>query len=134
MGALALEAANPFGFYTFAVLFLARISAKLNLYLGVPRINTEFLPETLVHLPSHFRRARMNVMFPLSVTALTFATGCWLERLAMAPTSAQVVGYALLTALTALALLEHWFMVIPLPDAKLWRWLLPAPAITEDKT
>jgi hypothetical protein len=22
--------------------------------------------------------------------------------------------------------LEHWLMVVPLPDAKLWRWMLPA--------
>jgi len=34
------------------------------------------------------------------------------------------IGWAL-AALTALALLEHWFMVLPLPDAKLWRWMLP---------
>ncbi|MBM7068593.1 putative photosynthetic complex assembly protein PuhE [Actibacterium sp. 188UL27-1] len=134
MVALALDAANPFGFYTFATLFLARVSAKLNLYFGVPRINTEFLPQTLAHLPSHFRQARMNVLFPFSIAALAFATVCWLERLATAPNSASTVGYALLTALTALALLEHLFMVIPLPDAKLWRWLLPAPRITEDKT
>jgi len=25
-----------------------------------------------------------------------------------------------------LATLEHWLMVIPLPDAKLWRWMLPS--------
>jgi hypothetical protein len=23
-------------------------------------------------------------------------------------------------------LLEHWFMVLPLPDEKLWRWMMPA--------
>ncbi|MEL6520467.1 MAG: putative photosynthetic complex assembly protein PuhE [Pseudomonadota bacterium] len=134
MGALAKTADNPVGFYAFAILFLARISAKLNLYMGVPRINTEFLSRSLAHLPSHFRQARMNAVFPVSVTLLTFATACWLERMVLAPNSAEMVGYALLTALTALALLEHWFMVVPLPDAKLWRWLLPAPAITEDKT
>jgi len=33
----------------------------------------------------------------------------------------------LLAALSALALIEHWLMVVPLPDAKLWRWMLPAP-------
>jgi putative photosynthetic complex assembly protein 2 len=48
---------TPSGFWTFAVLFFARISAKLNLFFGVPRINTEFLPRPLAHLPSHFRRA-----------------------------------------------------------------------------
>ncbi|MDZ7599695.1 MAG: DUF3623 family protein [Desulfobacterales bacterium] len=51
------DAANPFGLWTFAVLFFARVSAKLNLFFGVPRINTEFLPRPLAHLPSHFRIA-----------------------------------------------------------------------------
>ena len=49
---------------------------------------------------------------------------CWLERLWVAE-PAQAVGFALLTAMTALALLEHWLMVLPLPDARLWRWMLP---------
>lgn len=120
-------AANRFTLWTFAVLFFARITAKLNLFFGVPRIHTEFLPGPLAHLPSHFRRAPMNAFFPASVTALSFAVACWLERLATATTEGQTIGFTLLTALTALALLEHWFMVIPLPDQKLWRWMLPAP-------
>lgn len=120
-------APNTFGFWTFAVLYFARISAKLNLFLGVPKINTEFLPQALSHLPSHFRTAPMNALFPLSVTGLSFAVACWLERIWSAQTQADVIGFALLAAMTALALLEHWFMVLPLPDEKLWRWMLPAP-------
>ncbi|MEJ6393253.1 putative photosynthetic complex assembly protein PuhE [Gymnodinialimonas sp. 2305UL16-5] len=116
---------NQFGTWTFALLFVARISAKLNLYLGVRKINVEFIPEPLNHLPSHFRHARMNWLFPISITGLSFAVACWLERLWAAETGADVVGFALLSALTALALLEHWFMVLPLPDEKLWRWMLP---------
>jgi putative photosynthetic complex assembly protein 2 len=38
--------------------FRARISAKLNLYLGVRKINVEFIPQHLNHLPSHFRISR----------------------------------------------------------------------------
>lgn len=138
VGALALlthaawGASNPFGLYTFALLFFARLSAKLNLFFGVPRIHTEFLPRPLQHLASHFRHARMNWIFPISVTLLTFATGFWLERAWNAPTQAALVGHILLAALTALALLEHWFMVLPLPDQKLWRWMLPdSPAATD---
>ena len=127
-------AANAFGLWTFAVLFFARISAKLNLFLGVPKINTEFLPSALAHLPSHFRRTAMNWLFPLSVTALSFAVACWLERILAATHVADVVGFALLAAMTALALMEHWFMVLPLPDEKLWRWMLPAPKQTLEKT
>lgn len=120
-------AANPFALWTFMVLFFARISAKLNLFFGVPHINTEFLPRPLAHLPSHFRVARMNGVFPVSVTALTFATACWLERALGATDAGAITGFWLLSALTALALLEHWFMVLPLPDQKLWRWMMPAP-------
>ena len=36
-----------------------------------------------------------------------------------------------LASLTALALFEHWMMVLPLPDAALWRWLLPSPKETK---
>ncbi len=128
MGAVAWNATNHFGFLTFAVLFAARISAKLNLFFGVANINTEFLPTPLAHLPSHFRHRPMNGFFPVSVTALCFAAGCWLERLITAESPGLEAGFALLTALTLLALLEHWFMVLPLPDQKLWRWMIDPPA------
>ncbi len=122
----SLDAVNPFGMWTFAILFFARISAKLNLYLGVRKINVEFIPEPLNHLPSHFRTARMNWLFPLSITGLSFAAACWMERIWSAQTMSQEIGFALLAALTVLALLEHWFMVLPLPDERLWRWMLPS--------
>ncbi len=122
---LSWGAENMFGTWTFAILFAARISAKLNLYLGVRKINLEFIPEPLNHLPSHFRIARMNWLFPISITGLSFAAACWLQLLWTADSQADAVGFALLSALTALALLEHWFMVLPLPDEKLWRWMLP---------
>lgn len=121
-------AENTFGFWTFAVLFAARVSAKLNLYLGVRKINVEFLPEPLNHLPSHFRIAQMNWLFPISVVGLSIVTALSLERIWASDTQAGIVGYALLAALSALALLEHWFMVLPLPDEKLWRWMLPERA------
>ena len=117
---------NHFTALTFAVLFFARVSAKLNLFLGVPRINVEFLPRPLAHLSSHFRTAKMSLFFPIAVTALTFAAGCWTERAISAATDARQIGFVLLSALTLLALLEHWFMVLRLPDQKLWRWMMPA--------
>ncbi|MBF9029284.1 DUF3623 family protein [Rhodobacterales bacterium HKCCE3408] len=120
-------AANPVALWTFGILFAARISAKLNLYLGVRKINTEFIPGALAHLPSHFRIARMNWLFPVSITGLSLLTGYWLILLANAATAGQAVGLALMASLSALALMEHWFMVLPLPDERLWRWMLPAP-------
>ncbi|MEO1027299.1 MAG: DUF3623 family protein, partial [Pseudomonadota bacterium] len=110
------------------ILYFARISAKLNLFLGVSQVNTEFLPRHLEHLGSHFKIARMNWFFPVSITALTFALACWIERLITAETVSNQAGFALLAGLTALALLEHWLLILPLPDAKLWRWMLPSPS------
>lgn len=124
---LSWGAGNMVGLWTFVILYFARVSAKLNLFLGVAHVNTEFLPKHLSHLPSHFGTARMNWLFPVSITALTVALAFWAERLFLAETPASETGFALLAALTALALLEHWFLVLPLPDAKLWRWMLPAP-------
>ena len=117
---------NLFALCTFSVLFFARISAKLNLFFGVPRINVEFLPRSLAHLSSYFRIGKMNFFFPFAITLLTFAAGLWVERAVSATSEARQIGFILLAALTLLALLEHWFMVLPLPDQKLWRWMMPA--------
>jgi putative photosynthetic complex assembly protein 2 len=129
------DAANTVGLWTFTVLYFARVTAKLNLYFGVPRINVEFIPRALTHLASYFRMAPVGWFFPVSVTALSLGVACWLERLHSASTPAEIVGFALLGGITGLALLEHWLMVLPVPDAKLWRWMLPAPKhATKKKT
>ena len=121
---------NTFGFWSYFILFAARISAKLNLFFGVPRINTEFVPKPLHHLKSYFRQGNVTVAFVIGVTFLSLATACFAERLISAETAPMEAGFTLLFALAALATLEHWLMVIPLPDAKLWRWMLPAMPTT----
>jgi putative photosynthetic complex assembly protein 2 len=130
-------AANPFALWTFALLFFARVSAKLNLYLGVPYINTAFLPSPLAHLASYFRPGPVSGFFPASVTLLALAVGCFLERLWRAHQAGDmgdIIGFTLLSMLSALALLEHWFMVWRVQDDKLWRWMIPAPANDKTKT
>ena len=118
-------AENTVAILTFSVLYFARISAKLNLYMGVRKINAEFLPGVLDHLPSHFRIARLNWVFPISVTLLSWTSAVWFHKVLYAATPGDAVGNALLFAITMLALLEHWLMVLPWPDADLWRWMLP---------
>jgi len=126
MAVASRDAGNPFAFLTFALLFGARILAKLNLFFGVPRINIQFLPRPLTHLASHFRLSRITPFFPFSVSLLTIAAVLFLERAINAATPGTAVGFALLTCLALLAVLEHLFMVLPLPDEKLWRWMMPA--------
>ncbi len=117
---------NQTAVWTYLILFSARISAKLNLFFGVPRINLEFIPARLDHLKSYFRRGPITVVFPVSITLLSFAVACFAQQMIVAKTPALDMQFNLLTALAALALLEHWLMVLPLPDARLWRWMLPA--------
>lgn len=125
---ISLDSANPIAAQTFATLFAARISAKLNLFFGVPRIHTEFLPRPLAHLASHFRRAPVTALLPVSILGLAAATAFWAARAAASADDALFIGHLLLAVLSALALLEHLFMVLPVPDQKLWRWMLPEAA------
>lgn len=130
---ISIDMPNQMAMASYLVLFMARILAKLNLFFGVPRINTEFVPARMEHLKSYFCRGPVTWAFPVAVTILTALLAVCAERLWSAGSEPTQIGFALLTALTALALLEHWLMVVPLPDAKLWRWMLPAAKTLPNK-
>jgi len=131
---ICVPAENTVGLWAYGVLFAARISAKLNLFFGAPRINTEFMPRPLNHLKTYFRKGSVTAAFPIGVAFLTVATLWFAAQVMAATTAADTVAFALLTALAGLAALEHWLMVIPLPDAKLWSWMLPAPTTPHEGT
>lgn len=115
--------ANQVGAWTFLVLWAMRQSAKLNLFLGVRNLNEHFLPPHLGYLQSYFRRRRMNLLFPLSVTAATaLAVIIWERALAAEAGAFGTAGLALVGTLLTLAILEHWFLVLPLPSEVLWSW------------
>ncbi|MGR3434349.1 MAG: putative photosynthetic complex assembly protein PuhE, partial [Shimia sp.] len=117
-------AANPMPTLTYGVLYLARVLAKLNLFLGVPGFNLEAVPAALAHVPSHFRRADPSWLFPVTIAVLGGLTAAMIAQM-MAATGAAAIAFALLTALSALALFEHWMMLLPMADTKLWRWIVP---------
>ena len=119
--------ANPTGVATFAILWVMRQSAKLNVFLGVRNLNAAFLPSHLAYLATYFRQARMNSLFPISVVASTwFAVLLWQAAAApgVQPFDATALSFA--GALLSLAILEHWFMVLPLASEALWGWGLRA--------
>ena len=119
-------AENLLGLWTFGILFFARICAKLNLFLGVPSINTEFLPSPVTHLASYFRVGSTSWFFPVSISLISFTLFFLVDKIFDANNQVPTtVGYTLLASLTTLALIEHWFMVVPLRDAELWKWMLP---------
>lgn len=109
-------------------LWLMRWSAKLNLFLGVRNYNSDWFPEQLQYLDSYTRRAPMNLLFPLSVTAGTTAAVLLLAQ-AMATSDPFLRAADLLvSALLSLAVLEHWFLMYPFGESALWRWALTPPA------
>jgi putative photosynthetic complex assembly protein 2 len=114
---------NQLAVWTFAALWLMRLSAKLNVFLGVRNLNAQFLPEHLRYMQTYFRQRPGNAWFPVSVLAATGLTvAAWHQALRPNLGDFDVAACSLLAMLLSLALLEHWFMVLPLPSEKLWNW------------
>jgi putative photosynthetic complex assembly protein 2 len=129
VAAMTWGAPNQFGLWTFVLLWGMHVSAKLNVFLGIRNLNKEFIPERLQYLTTYFKKKRMNPLFPFSVTAGTLVTYYLIEQ-AISPTAEPyaVIGYTLVASLMALAVIEHWFMILPIEAEKLWRWsLTPSP-------
>ncbi len=122
---LTSDGANQFGLWTYLVLWWMHLSGKLNVYFGVPNLSEEFIPEHLAYLRSYMRKRPMNLLFPISVTVSTVITG-WLAMLAGGHPagSFEAIGYTLLATMMALAVLEHWLLVLPLQAMALWNWSL----------
>lgn len=114
---------NSFGMWTFLVLWIMRLSAKLNLFLGVRNASAEFLPERLRYLSTFFALRPMNALFPFSA-ALGTAVTVLLVQAALSPvaTAGETTGYTLLATLMALAVVEHLLMMLPLRASALWQW------------
>jgi putative photosynthetic complex assembly protein 2 len=127
--ALSWHAPNQMASWTFLILFFSRLSAKLNLFLGVPNFTDEFFPDHLRYLSSYLRKSPTSPLFPLSIAAGVALAGA-LVRLALDPAAGAfgVTGFSLLFALATLAVVEHAFMALPIRDAALWRWAIPTSA------
>ena len=133
---LTWDAANQVGLQTFLVLWVMRTSAKLNLYFGVRNLSEEFLPAHLTYMGSYFRKRAMNAFLPVSVVGASVVLAA-LMVLASGPEiqRADSVGYVLVSTMLAMAILEHFLLVLPLPSTALWRWALrnrPPSAATTD--
>ena len=126
LAALLWTAGNQTALWTFVILWGMRLSTKFNIFLGVPNITEEFLPSHLEYLKSYFRNRALNMLFPLSVTAGTILT-LWLAQQAWGTTPPIQTAFILLATLSALGVIEHWFLVLPWRDEELWRWYLKEP-------
>lgn len=128
LAAACWDTPNPVGAWTYAALWGLRLSAKLNLFLGVRNFSEDFLPARLAHLRSYFRRRGMNPLLPASLLV-----GAWLVHELVAGarllSPGEAFGQWLVIALIGLGLVEHVLLVLPLPAGalnSLWRWAMPA--------
>jgi putative photosynthetic complex assembly protein 2 len=125
VAAITWSGANQVGAATFLVLWIMRLSAKLNLFLGVRNCGEDFLPDKVRYLETYFRRRPMNLLFPVSIVAASIVAGIgWSMLGGEASDSFAGVGLNLVCSLLSLAILEHLLMVVPLPTQSLWRWAL----------
>lgn len=112
---------------TFLLLFVMRLSAKFNIFAGVPHLSTEMMPDHMRYLASYFRIAPPRWFFLLSVSGIA-VLAAWLADLALSSRGGIATGYALAFALVALAFIEHGFLVVPWQDTAMFRWAMPEQA------
>ena len=121
---------NQVGTWSFLVLWWMHQSAKLNVFFGVRNLNEEFLPEHLNFLKSFLTKKPMNNFFPVSVTISTIITAAVLAKaFAHGTKPFDQVGLTFIGAFMALAVLEHWMLVMPMPAGAIW-----APGLKSRKT
>src|SRR5450755_4555682 len=92
------------------------------------------MPAAVQFLKTFFARKSVGAFFPISVTLATAALVIMVQRIvevAVAPF--DVVGLTLVSTLFALGVVEHWFMLLPLPAITLWGWGMRSGFPPEDK-
>ena len=127
---LTTGATNTVGLWTFVLLWVMRVSAKLSIYLGARHSLSEMMPTRQKYLTTYFRTDRTTPFLPVMIV-LALAVFVWLCTLGTAAVAPQSVGIALIATLLGLAIIEHIFLLLPLPDSILWLWA--APKQTDDQ-
>jgi putative photosynthetic complex assembly protein 2 len=120
---------NQTGWWTYLVLWSMRLSAKLNLFLGVRNLSENFLPAHLAYLQSYFTRRACNWLMPVSLMAATaVAVPLWTAVAVQPADGFAATSLCLVAGLLTLAVIEHLFMVAPIPTTWLWKWGMRAKA------
>lgn len=129
LAVISWGASNQFAFWTFLILWAARICAKLVVFSGAPNIVDQFMPRHLDYMKTYFSRRTPGSVFVLAIIVIT-SLSVWmaLKAFGHVPGSFESAGFLLLTAITVLALIEHWALVLPLRDPSLWGWAIKPAA------
>jgi putative photosynthetic complex assembly protein 2 len=117
------EQTNHVALATFALLWVLRLSAKINIFFGVPNPAEDMLPRHLAYLASYFGRRVVTPLLPVTLVVQTLGLLVLVQAALAADASPhEAVALALLAMLLALGLLEHWLLLLPVPVSALWSW------------
>ena len=122
IAAVTWDMPNKTAFWAFQILWWMQLSAKLNVFLGVPNVTESFLPEHLAFLRSFTTRKPMNLFFPFAMAGSVVLATVLIKAAMTAQTPFAAVEGTMLSTLVVLAILEHLVLVVPLPIEKLWIW------------
>jgi putative photosynthetic complex assembly protein 2 len=117
-----IDAPNPVAWQTWLVLWSMRLSAKLNIFLGVQNFYEAFLPPSLHYLFSYFTRRRFNLLFPFSIAVSVGVTVLIWSAAVQSDDAHQRAAMGLLGSLMVLAIIEHALLIAPMQPERLWRW------------
>ena len=118
---------NHVGSWTYTIIWLMHSSAKINAVLGVRNLNDHFFPEQLRYLSSFLNRRPMNLLFPVSVTVSTVAIAILVDKaMTVQHDPFELLTFTFYIVILSLGLLEHWFLVLPIPAEALWNWSVKA--------
>jgi putative photosynthetic complex assembly protein 2 len=126
------DAANLSGLFTFLLMWIMRISTKLNIFLGARHAVSDMLPDRLSYLKSYFRTDKTSRWFWFSFAASTAVFASLIAAVALAATGHGAIMWSLLAAFAGLALLEHMFLVLPVRDSVLWSWAIALCPVKND--
>lgn len=118
---------NQVALWSYVAFWAMHESARLNVLLGVRNAGEDLLPAHLAHLRVFLRKRWMNPLFPVSVTLSSAVLALMLrDALDHRASDFEATGLSLIAAVVALGLIEHWFLMLPVPLDRLWHWALGA--------
>jgi putative photosynthetic complex assembly protein 2 len=129
--ALQVGHENHTAICTFALLWLMRLSSKLNLFFGVPQVGEQYLPRHLHYMGSYFKKREVGLFFyfTMSISVLTWLGLVWQAHEGKIAITSH---WVLLASLLGLAIVEHVLMMVPLSLERVWGWALKGDSSAAD--
>jgi putative photosynthetic complex assembly protein 2 len=128
--AASWNATNQTAMWTYLILWLMHLSARLNVFLGVRNVSEEFVPAHMDVLKGFLRQRNMNPLFPVSIIVSTLIAVWMAQQTMLASSAFSITMWSLLTAIMVIGVIEHWLLMLPIPFARIWAWSLKARDIS----